>query len=80
MMHASTIAEQLRDMAARYNAAVAAPKIRPRRLVAEEAHKLAFDAIQKLQALPSDESELIAAAEAMLMDIRWGRPTSQFGF
>lgn len=72
------IAAQLSEMAARYNAVMKTKKVRPRHAVAEEAHKLVWNSIEKLKDFTTDESELIIRAEEMLTDIRWGRPTSKF--
>ena len=72
------IETQLCEMAIRYNAVMMAKKIRPRHAAAEETHKLLCIVIKKLGSSLADESEFTARAVAMLMDVRWARPTLQF--
>lgn len=72
------IRARLQAAATQFNTVVAAGKKRALRDAATEAHREVFSAINALRAARPQDAGLIAEAEALLMDIRWGRATTRF--
>lgn len=71
------IVARLKAMAVRYNEVLDAGKVRAIRPIAAEAHKAVVVAIRELEATNGAASDT-AKAQALLMDVRWGRRTEQF--
>ena len=73
-----TVRSQLAVVAARFNAAVVAGKVRALRKVAEESHREVMESLTRFAADPGADPDLVREANEFLLDIRFGRKTARF--
>jgi hypothetical protein len=66
----------LEDIAKRYNAVMTTGKLKQKRDMASEAHRLVFQAIKAVEAEQPADADLLRDATALFLDIRMGRPTN----
>ena len=66
----------LEDITKRYNAAMETGKLKQKRDMATEAHRLVFQAIKAIDAEQPADADLLRDATALFLDIRMGRPSA----
>lgn len=66
----------LEDIARRYNGVIEASKLKQKRDMASEAHRLVLQAIKEIEAEQPGDPDLLRDATALFLDIRMGRPST----
>jgi hypothetical protein len=66
----------LGDLAKRYNTVLETGKLKAKRDIASEAHRLVFQAIKNIEAVQPVDADLLRDATTFFLDIRTGRPST----
>jgi hypothetical protein len=66
----------LEEIARRYNGVMEAGKLKQKRDMASEVHRLVFQAIKEIEAEQPANPDLLREATSLFLDIRMGRPST----
>lgn len=66
----------LEEIAKRYNAVLETGKVKQKRDMASEAHRLVFQAIKLIESKQPVDADLLRDATALFLDVRMGRPST----